>query len=53
MADEKKQEEIKPVKTNKYKVKQEFTLDKLYKVGSFIELPNGKIKETLTSNKFI
>jgi len=52
MAEDKKQEE-KPVKTTKYKVKKEFTLDKLYKVGSAIELPNGKIKETLISNKFI
>lgn len=53
MADEKKQEETKPVKTQKYKVKKEFTLDKLYKVGNIIDLPNGKIKETLISNKFI
>jgi hypothetical protein len=53
MADEKKQEEIKPVKTQNYKVKKEFTLDRLYKVGSLIALPNGKIKDTLTSNNFI
>lgn len=43
----------KPAKTKSYKVKKEFTLDKLYKVGSPIELPEGKIKETLISNKFI
>lgn len=41
------------VEKKTYKVKIEFTLDKLYKVGSPIELPNGKIKETLISNKFI
>lgn len=46
-------EEVKPVKTQVYKVKKEFTLDKLYKVGSIINLPNGKIKDKLTSNKFI
>lgn len=46
-------EEIKPVKTQAYKVRKEFTLDKLYKVGNVINLPNGKIKETLTSNNFI
>ncbi len=50
MADEK---EIKPVKTQAYKVKKEFTLDKLYKVGSEIHLPNGKTKEVLISNKII
>lgn len=37
----------------KHKVKKEFTLDKLYKVGSIIELPNGKTKTVLISNKFI
>ena len=36
-----------------YKVKKEFTLDKLYSIGSQIELPEGKIKETLILNKFI
>lgn len=40
-------------KAKEYKVKKEFTLDKLYKVGSTIELLNGKIKDTLISNKFI
>lgn len=57
---EKKTEEIeviasveKPAKTEKYKVKKAFTLDKPYKKGQFIELSEGKIKETLISNKFI
>lgn len=52
MAEDKKQEEKLP-KTQKYKVKKEFTSDKLYRIGSYIELPNGKLKETLISNKFI
>lgn len=52
MAEDKKQEE-KPVKTQKFKVKKEFTLDKLYNPGNEIELPNGKVKEALISNKFI
>jgi len=43
----------KEIKTKKYKVLKEFTLDKLYKVGSSIELPNGKTKDNLISNKFI
>ena len=43
----------KEIKTKKYKVLKEFTLDKLYKVGSPIELPNGKTKDNLISNKFI
>lgn len=50
MAEEK---EVKPVKTQAYKARKEFTLDKLYRVGSIIQLPNGKIKETLISNNFI
>jgi len=41
------------IETKKYKVLKEFTLDKLYKVGSYIELPNGKTKDNLISNKFI
>ena len=36
-----------------YKVKKDFTLDKLYRKGNFIELPDGKIKDKLTSNNFI
>lgn len=43
----------KKAEVKNYKVKKEFTLDKLYKVGSSIELSEGKVKETLTSNKFI
>jgi len=50
MAEEK---EVKPVKTQAYKVRKEFTLDKLYRVGNIIYLPNGKTKETLISNNFI
>ena len=46
-------EEKKIQKTTKHKVIQEFTLDKLYRVGESIELPSGKIKQTLISNKFI
>ncbi len=53
MAEDKKEVEVKQPKTQEYKVKKEFTLDKLYKVGSKIHLPNGKIKESLISNKFI
>lgn len=56
--EEKKIEEIEVVASvveekTKHKVKKEFTLDKLYKVGSIIELPNGKTKTVLISNKFI
>lgn len=55
---EKKVEEIEviasvPAKTEKYKVKKDFTLDKPYKKGQFVELSEGKIKETLISNKII
>jgi hypothetical protein len=53
MAEDKKEVEAKQPKTQEFKVKQEFTLDKLYKVGSKIDLPNGKLKDTLISNKFI
>lgn len=52
MAEDKKQED-KPVKTQKYKVRKDFTLDKLYRKGETIDLPNGKIKDILTSNNFI
>lgn len=57
--DKKAVEEVKPVEETKvvsksvYIVKKEFLADKLYKKGSKIELPEGKIKETLISNKFI
>ena len=47
------EEKIKAEKTTKHIVIKEFTLDKLYKIGSQIELPSGKIKNTLISNKFI
>lgn len=53
MAEEKKQEDSRPVKTQAYKVKKEVTLEKLYKVGNTINLPNGKIKDTLKSNNII
>ena len=43
-----KEEAVKP-----YKVKREITVDKLYKKGSTIYLPDGKIKDSLISNKFI
>jgi len=43
----------KEIKTKKYKVTKEFTLDKLYRVGSKIELADKKVIEKLTSNKFI
>jgi len=42
-----------PAVLKKYKVKKDFTLDKPYKKGQFVELSEGKIKETLISNKFI
>lgn len=41
------------VSVTKHKVKKEFTLDKLYRIGDSIELPSGKLKEVLISNKFI
>lgn len=61
MAKEDKKEEvieviasvIVPEKTQSFKVKKEFTYDKLYKVGNFIELSDKKTIEKLTSNKFI
>lgn len=46
-------EETKSVSKTVHQVKKEFTLDKLYRKGNKIELPEGKIKETLISNKFI
>lgn len=49
MADEK----IKVVKMQTFKVIKEFTFDKLYKVGSSIELSDKKTIEKLISNKFI
>lgn len=43
----------KEVKTKLFKVTKEFTLDKLYRVSSCIELSDKKIIEKLISNKFI
>lgn len=43
----------KEIKTKSFQVKKEFTLDKLYLVGSTIELADKKTIEKLTSNKFI
>lgn len=55
MAEDKKEFIALPSKevAQEYKVKKEFTLDELYKPGSKILLKNGKIKDTLISNKFI
>lgn len=59
MAEDKKEtkeqvnEPAKAVKKTEYKVKKEFTLDKLYKPGSTVLLEEGKVKETLIANKFI
>jgi len=49
----KKEVTEKVAKKKEYKVKKEFTLDKPYKPGSFVLLEEGKVKETLISNKFI
>jgi len=40
-------------KTKMFKVIKEFTLDKLYKINSNIELLDKKTIEKLISNKFI
>jgi len=57
MAEDKKEKpeivEAKQVSKKEYKVKKEFTLDKLYKPGNTVLLEEGKVKETLISNKFI
>lgn len=54
MADEIKKEVAEKVtKKKEYKVKREFTLDKLYKPGSIVLLEEGKLKDVLISNKFI
>lgn len=47
------EETAKKAVKKEYKVKKEFTLDKLYKPGSVVLLEEGKIKESLISNKFI
>ena len=46
-------ETIKKAVKKEYKVKKEFTLDKLYKPGSIVLLEEGELKEKLISNKFI
>jgi hypothetical protein len=43
----------KEIKTKTFKVTKEFTMDKLYRVGSNIELTDKKTIENLISNKFI
>lgn len=59
MAEDKKElkpaveETVKVAKKKEYKVRKEFTLDKLYMPGSTILLEEGKVKEALISNKFI
>lgn len=40
-------------KKQTFKVAKEFTMDKLYRVGSVIELTDKKVIEKLISNKFI
>jgi len=44
---------VKTVEKKEYKVKKEFTLDKLYNPGNKILLEEGKLKEKLIFNKFI
>lgn len=46
-------EEKKVIKKVAYKVKKEFTYDKLYPIGSIIELSDKKLTEKLINNKFI
>lgn len=43
----------KEIKTKSFVVKKEFTMDKLYRVGSKIELSDKKVIDKLISNKFI
>lgn len=50
---EPKVETAKSEQVTAHTVKKEVTVDKLYKKGSTIYLPEGKIKESLISNKFI
>jgi len=45
--------EAKEIKTKTFTVIKEVTVDKLYRVGSKIELSDKKTIEKLTSNKFI
>lgn len=46
-------ETIRKAVKKEYKVKKEFTLDKLYMPGNVVLLEEGELKETLISNKFI
>lgn len=48
-----KTEEVKTESITAHTIKREVTVDKLYKKGSTIYLPDGKIKDSLISNKFI
>jgi hypothetical protein len=43
----------KEVKPKEYKIRKEVTIDRLYRIGEKISLPNGKLKDTLTSNNII
>lgn len=43
----------KETKKQSFTVKKEITVDKLYRVGSKIELSDKKLIEKLTSNNFI
>ena len=43
----------KEIKTKQFKVIKEFTLDKLYQIGSFVILSDKKTIESLIINKFI
>jgi len=45
--------ESKAIEVTAFKIKKDITVDKLYKKGTTIYLPEGKIKESLISNKFI
>lgn len=51
--EEPKTETVKTEEVKAFKVKRAVTVDKLYKAGSTIYLSEGKIKDSLTSNKFI
>ena len=46
-------ETAKVAEKKEYKVKKEFTYDKLYMPGNKILLEEGKLKDKLISNKFI
>jgi hypothetical protein len=46
-------EKEKEIKTKSFKVTKEFTYDKLYRVGSQINLSDKETIQALTNNKFI